>query len=74
MMLALVVGAVIIGGALLATIAFSRDWLASGIRGTVRGGVLGFLFFIPIALLLAAFCVLVYAVVASIGYVLDLAK
>jgi hypothetical protein len=74
MMTFLVIGAGFFGAVVLGTLAFSSNWLATGIRGTVRQGVLGAVFVTPVALILVAFGVAVYAVVASILYVLDLVK
>jgi hypothetical protein len=74
MMTFLIVGASIYVAVVLGTLAFSGNWLASGIRGTVRQGILGVAFVTPVALVVAAFGVAIYAVVASILYVLDLVK
>ena len=65
----LIVGAGIYVAVVLGTLAFSSNWLASGIRGTVRQGVLGVTFFVPVAALLALFGVCIYAVVASVLYI-----
>jgi hypothetical protein len=69
MMIFLIVGAGIYVAVVLGTLAFSGNWLASGIRGTVRQGVLGVTFFAPVAALLALFGVCIYAVVASVLYI-----
>jgi hypothetical protein len=69
MMVFLIVGAGIYVAVVLGTLAFSGNWLASGIRGTLRQGVLGVTFFVPVAALLALFGVCIYAVVASILYI-----
>jgi hypothetical protein len=69
MMMFLIVGAGIYVAVMLGTLAFSSNWLATGIRGTVRQGVLGVTFFVPVAALLALFGVCVYAVIASILYI-----
>jgi hypothetical protein len=69
MMTFLIVGAGIYVAVVLGTLAFSSNWLATGIRGTVRQGVLGVTFFVPVAALLALFGVCVYAVIASILYI-----
>jgi hypothetical protein len=74
MMTFLIVGAGIYGAVVLGTLAFSSNWLATGIRGTVRQGVLGVAFVTPVALILATFGVAIYAVIASILYILDLVK
>ncbi len=71
MMTFLIVGAGIYAAVVLGTLAFSGNWLATGIRGTVRQGVLGVVFATPVALALATFGVAVYAVVASVLYILD---
>ncbi len=73
MMMTLIVGVSILSMALLATVAFSGNWLATGIRGTVRTGFLGVLYATPFALMLAAFGVFIYAIVSSILYILDMA-
>jgi hypothetical protein len=69
MMMFLIVGAGIYVAVMLGTLAFSSNWLATGIRGTVRQGVLGVTFFVPVAALLALFGVCVYAVIASTLYI-----
>ena len=74
MMTFLIVGAGIYVAVVLGTLAFSGNWLASGIRGTVRQGVLGVVFVTPVALILAIFGVAVYAVVASLMSLLDVVK
>jgi len=74
MMTFLIVGAGIYVAVVLGTLAFSGNWLASGIRGTVRQGVLGVVFVTPVALILATFGVAVYAVVASLLSLLDVVK
>ena len=74
MMTFLIVGAGIYVAVVLGTLAFSSNWLASGIRGTVRQGVLGMVFVTPVALILAVFGVAVYAVIASILRLLDVVK
>ena len=53
---------------LLGTLAFSGDRLATGIRGTVRQGILGVTFAMPFALVLGIFGVCVYAVVSTAIY------
>jgi hypothetical protein len=74
MMITLIVGASVLGMALLATVAFSGNWLATGIRGTVRTGFLGVLYATPFALILVAFGVFIYAIIASILYLLDMVE
>ncbi len=74
MTIALFVMAGVFATLLVATMALSDNWLAAGIRGTVRQGVLGVTFFAPAVVLLALFGVCIYAVVASILYVMDLVK
>jgi hypothetical protein len=74
MMITLIVGVSILGMAMLATVAYSGNWLATGIRGTVRTGFLGVLYATPFALMLAAFGVFIYAIVSSILYVLDMVE
>lgn len=74
MAMTLIVGASVLGLALLATLAFSNDHLVTSVRGTVRQGFLGVLYVTPFALMLAAFGVFIYAIVTSILYVLDMAK
>ena len=74
MMTFLIVGAGIYVAVVLGTLAFSGNWLATGIRGTVRQGVLGVVFVTPVALILAIFGVAVYAVVASLLSLLDVVK
>jgi len=68
MIIVLYVMAGIFAALLLATLGFSSNWLATGIRGTVRQGVLGVTFFAPFAALLALFGVCVYAVIAGALY------
>ena len=72
MMVFLIAGASIFAAMLLATVAFSGNWLATGIRGTVRTGFLGVLYATPFALILVAFGVFIYAIISSILYVLDM--
>jgi hypothetical protein len=74
MMTFLIVGAGIYVAVVLGTLAFSSNWLASGIRGTVRQGVLGVVFVTPVALVVATFGVAIYAVVASLLNLLDVVK
>ena len=74
MMTFLIVGAGIYVAVVLGTLAFSGNWLASGIRGTVRQGVLGVVFVTPVALIVATFGVAIYAVIASILHLLDVVK
>ena len=74
MMTFLIVGAGIYVAVVLGTLAFSSNWLATGIRGTVRQGVLGVVFVTPVALVVATFGVAIYAVVASLLYLLDVVK
>lgn len=69
MMVVLIVGSGILAMALLTTVAFSGNWLASGIRETVRQGFLGVVLATPFALMLAVFGVCIYAIIASILYV-----
>jgi sensor domain CHASE-containing protein len=59
---------------MLATVAFSNNWLASGIRGTVRQGVLGAVFLVPFALYFAVVGAAVFAIVTTILYFLDLVE
>ena len=68
MLTALIVMAGIFGVLMLATIASSGDRLASGIRGTVRYGVVGAAIILPFAALLAVFGLCVYAVIAGALY------
>ena len=70
----LIVGAGIYVAVVLGTLAFSSNWLATGIRGTVRQGVLGVVFVTPVALVVATFGVAIYAVVASLLNLLDVVK
>ena len=74
MMTFLIVGAGIYVAVMLGTLAFSGNWLASGIRGTVRQGVLGVVFVTPVALVVATFGVAIYAVIASLLNLLDVVK
>ena len=74
MMTFLIVGAGIYVAVVLGTLAFSSNWLATGIRGTVRQGVFGVAFVTPVALILATFGVAIYAVVASLLNLLDVVK
>jgi hypothetical protein len=74
MMTFLIVGAGIYVAVVLGTLAFSSNWLATGIRGTVRQGVLGVVFVTPVALVVATFGVAIYAVVASLLNLLDVVK
>ena len=74
MTIALFVMAGVFAALLVATMALSDNWLATGVRGTVRQGVLGAVFIAPVALVVVTFGVCVYAVVASILYVLDMVK
>lgn len=71
MMVVLIVGASIFAAALAATIAFSGNWLATGVRGTVRQGFLGVFFLTPVALVLAVFGAAVFGMVASVLWVLN---
>ena len=68
MLIALIVMAAVFAVLMVATIAFSSDRLASGVRGTVRYGVVGAAIFLPFAALLAVFGMCVYAVIAGILY------
>jgi hypothetical protein len=72
MLIALIVMAGVFAALMVATIALSSDRLASGIRGTVRYGVVSAAIFLPFAALLALFGVCVYAVIASILYIYNL--
>jgi hypothetical protein len=74
MMTFLIVGAGIYVAVVLGTLAFSSNWLATGIRGTVRQGVLGVVFVTPVALVVATFGVAIYAVIASLLNLLDVVK
>ena len=74
MMTFLIVGAGIYVAVMLGTLAFSGNWLATGIRGTVRQGVLGVVFVTPVALVVATFGVAIYAVVASLLNLLDVVR
>ena len=74
MMTFLIVGAGIYVAVMLGTLAFSSNWLATGIRGTVRQGVLGVVFVTPVALVVATFGVAIYAVIASLLNLLDVVK
>ena len=74
MMTFLIVGAGIYVAVVLGTLVFSSNWLATGIRGTVRQGVLGVVFVTPVALVVATFGVAIYAVVASLLNLLDVVK
>ncbi|MBN2099659.1 MAG: hypothetical protein JW753_08695 [Dehalococcoidia bacterium] len=68
MLIALIVMAVVYAILMVATIALSSDQLASGIRGTVRYGVVGAVIILPFALLLALFGLCVYAIIAGALY------
>mgnify|MGYP006270067077 CR=1 FL=1 len=68
MLIALTVMAAAFGLLLLATLALSKDRLAAGIRGTVRYGVLGVAFFLPLLAVVALVAVCVYAFVAGVLY------
>ncbi len=74
MMTFLIVGAGIYVAVVLGTLAFSSNWLATGIRGTVRQGVLGVVFVTPVALVVATFGVAIYAVIASLLNLLGVVK
>ena len=74
MMTFLIVGAGIYVAVVLGTLVFSSNWLATGIRGTVRQGVLGVVFVTPVALVVATFGVAIYAVIASLLNLLDVVK
>lgn len=65
MLIALYVMAGIFALLMVATIGLSRDRLSTGIRGTVRYGVVGAAMIVPLALVLALFGLCVYAVVQS---------
>ena len=67
-MIALFVMAGVFAVLMTATIALSSDRLASGIRGTVRYGVVGAAIILPFAALLALFVMCVYAVIAGALY------
>jgi hypothetical protein len=68
MLIALFVMAGVFAILMAATIALSSDRLASGIRGTVRYGVVGAAIILPFAALLAIFGVCIYAVIAGALY------
>jgi hypothetical protein len=68
MLIALIVMAVVYAILMVATIALSSDRLASGIRGTVRYGVVGAVIILPFAALLALFGLCVYAIIAGALY------
>jgi hypothetical protein len=68
MLIALFVMAGVFAILMAATIALSSDQLASGIRGTVRYGVVGAAIILPFAALLAIFGVCIYAVIAGALY------
>jgi hypothetical protein len=68
MLIALSVMAGVFAVLMTATIALSSDRLASGIRGTVRYGVVGATIILPIAALLALFGLCIYAVIAGALY------
>jgi hypothetical protein len=68
MLIALFVMAGVFAILMAATIALSSDRLASGIRGTVRYGVVGAAIILPFAALLALFGVCIYAIIAGILY------
>jgi hypothetical protein len=68
MLIALFVMAGVFAILMAATIALSSDRLASGIRGTVRYGVVGAAIILPLAALLAIFGVCIYAVIAGALY------
>ena len=72
MIVALYVLAGVFAVLLVATMAFSSNWLAGTVRGTVRQGVLGALVVAPVAFVLAVFGVCIYAIVSSILYVLEM--
>ena len=74
MMTFLIVGAGIYVAVVLGTLAFSSNWLATGIRGTVRQGVLGVVFVTPVALVVATFGAAIYAVIASLLNLLGVVK
>ena len=71
-MIALIVMAMVFAVLMVATLALSSDRLATGIRGTVRYGVLGTAMFLPFAAALALVGLCVYAVIASILYIYNM--
>lgn len=73
-MIALYVMAGVFGLLMVATIALSRDRLATGIRGTVRYGVVGMALVVPVAALLAIVGLCIYAFVSGVLYMLDIVK
>ena len=74
MMIALFVMAGVFLVLLVSTLAFSNNWLAGAVRGTVRQGVIGALIVAPVALVLTTFGVCIYAIIMSILYVMDMVK
>ena len=70
-MIALYVMAGVFAVLMVATIGLSHDRLATGIRGTVRYGVLGAVIVAPVAGALALVGACIYAFVASVLFVLD---
>ncbi len=64
MSIALYVMAGIFALLMVTTIALSNDQLSSGIKGTVRYGVVGTAILLPLAAVLALFGLCIYAVVA----------
>jgi hypothetical protein len=72
MLTALIVMAGIFGVLMVATIASSKDWLAAGIRGTMRYGVLGTAMLLPFAAVLALVGLCVYGIVGGILYIYNM--
>jgi hypothetical protein len=69
MTIALYAIAAVFAALLLATLASSGNWLAAGIRGTVRQGVLGATFLVPVLLIVGLIGFATYGIVASILYI-----
>ena len=62
--------AAVFAALLLGTLASSGNWLAVGIRGTVRQGVLGVAFVAPFVVIVGLLGVAIYGIVSSILWVL----